>query len=70
MPLLEETGYIPTEKYTTSDEIRAHAQAVARHFDLYPRAVFQTQVTELRWDEAAASSMTWNSRAHSGSSLA
>jgi cation diffusion facilitator CzcD-associated flavoprotein CzcO len=54
MPLLEETGYIPTEKYTTSDEIRAHAQAVARHFDLYPRAVFQTQVTELRWDEAAA----------------
>ena len=54
MPLLEETGYIPTEKYTTSDEIRAHAQAVGRHFDLYPRAVFQTQVTELRWDEAAA----------------
>ena len=54
MPLLEETGYIPTEKYTTSDEIRAHAQAVGRHFDLYPRAVFQTQVTELCWDEAAA----------------
>jgi cyclohexanone monooxygenase len=54
MPLLEEIGYMPTEKYATSDEIRAHAQAVARHFDLYPHAVFQTQVTELRWDDAAA----------------
>jgi cyclohexanone monooxygenase len=54
MPLLEEIGYIPTEKYAMSDEIRAHAQAVARQFDLYPHAVFQTQVTELRWDDAAA----------------
>jgi cyclohexanone monooxygenase len=54
MPLLEEIGHIPTEKYTTSDEIRAHAQAVGRHFDLYPRALFQTQVTELRWDDAVA----------------
>src|SRR3984893_4112041 len=54
MPLLEETGYIPTEKYTTSDEIRAHAQAVARRFDLYPRAVFHTQVTGVRCDEDAA----------------
>ena len=51
MPLLEEIGHVPTEKYTTSDEIRGHAQAVARHFNLYPRTLFQTQVTELRWDE-------------------
>lgn len=52
MPLLEEIGHTPTEKYTTSEEIRAHAQAVARHFNLYPRALLQTQVNELRWDDA------------------
>jgi cyclohexanone monooxygenase len=52
MPLLEETGYMPTEKYATSDEIRAHAQAVARRSNLYPNALFQTQVTGLRWDDA------------------
>jgi cyclohexanone monooxygenase len=54
LPLLEETGFVPTEKYATSDEIRGYAQAVARHFDLYRHAVFQTKVNELRWDEAAA----------------
>jgi cyclohexanone monooxygenase len=54
LPLLEETGYMPTEKYATSDEIRAYAQAVARHFDLYRHAVFQTKVSELRWDDEAA----------------
>ncbi|RQS67023.1 NAD(P)/FAD-dependent oxidoreductase [Burkholderia sp. Bp8963] len=54
LPLLEETGYMPTEKYATSDEIREYAQAVARHFDLYRHAVFQTRVSELRWDDAKA----------------
>jgi cyclohexanone monooxygenase len=57
MPLLEEMNYIPSEKYTTSDEIRAHAQAIARHFDLYRHAVFQTRANELRWDETAS---RWN----------
>jgi pentalenolactone D synthase len=53
MPLLEELGTEPTEKYATSPEILAHLQAVARHYDLYRDALFQTSVTELRWDEAA-----------------
>jgi cyclohexanone monooxygenase len=52
MPLLEETGYMPTEKYATSDEIREHARAVARQSNLYTNALFQTQVTGLRWDDA------------------
>jgi len=53
MPLLEELGYMPTEKYATSDEIRGHALSVARHFDLYPHAVFQTRVEEAKWDDTA-----------------
>ncbi|MFE7271731.1 flavin-containing monooxygenase [Streptomyces sp. NPDC057623] len=51
LPLLEEIGYVPRWKYSPGEEIREHAQAVARHFGLYEHACFQTQVTELRWDE-------------------
>jgi cyclohexanone monooxygenase len=54
LPLLEELGYVPTEKYARAPEILAHTQAIGRAFDLYRGAIFQTEVTELRWDEAAA----------------
>jgi cation diffusion facilitator CzcD-associated flavoprotein CzcO len=53
LPLLEEVGFVPTEKYARGDEIRRHAQAVARKFDLYRDACFQTEVTSLTWDEPA-----------------
>ncbi|MBI5132579.1 MAG: NAD(P)/FAD-dependent oxidoreductase [Rhodopseudomonas palustris] len=51
MPLLEETGYIPTEKYAHAAELFAHARRIGEHYDLYPRTLFQTQIVELRWDE-------------------
>jgi cyclohexanone monooxygenase len=51
MPLLEELGYIPTEKYAKAEEIRAHALRIGRHFDLYPNALFQTQVTRVEWTQ-------------------
>jgi len=51
MPLLEEVGYMPTEKYAKANEIRAHAQRIGQHFDLYRHACFQTQVTRVEWDE-------------------
>ena len=54
LPLLEEVGYVPVEKYSRAGEILAHSQAIGRHFDLYRGACFQTEVTELRWDEASA----------------
>ena len=50
MPLLEELNYIPTQKYARGAEILAHAQAIGRHYNLYEDALFQTQVTETRWD--------------------
>jgi cyclohexanone monooxygenase len=52
LPLLEELGYMPKEKYAYGPEILAHSQHIARHFDLYRDALFQTRVEELRWDEA------------------
>ena len=41
LPLLEEIGYVPKEKYSHAPEILAHSQAIGRHFDLYRDACFQ-----------------------------
>jgi cation diffusion facilitator CzcD-associated flavoprotein CzcO len=54
LPLLEELGYMPTEKYTRAPEILAHSRAIGKHFDLYDNACFQTEVTEMRWDDEAS----------------
>ena len=54
LPLLEELGYLPVEKYTRAPEILAHSRAIGKHFDLYANACLQTEVTEMRWDESAA----------------
>jgi cation diffusion facilitator CzcD-associated flavoprotein CzcO len=54
LPLLEELGYVPKEKYSRGAEIFAHCQAIARKYDLYRDACFQTEVTEIRWDEGLA----------------
>lgn len=54
LPLLEETGYLPTQKYAFAPEIYAHAQRIARHFGMYEKAVFQTSINEMRWDEPSA----------------
>ena len=53
MPLLEELGYVPSEKYVHAPEILAHSRAIGEHYDLYSDALFQTEVTDLTWDEAA-----------------
>ena len=51
LPLLEELAYIPKEKYSRGPEIFAHARAIAEKYDLYDDACFQTEVSEMRWDE-------------------
>ena len=53
LPLLEEVGYVPREKYARAPEILEHSRNIARHFGLYERACLQTEVTDLRWDESA-----------------
>lgn len=51
MPLLEETGYMPSERYAQGEEIRQHAMRIAEHYDLYRDTLFQTRATSLTWDE-------------------
>jgi cyclohexanone monooxygenase len=52
LPLLDETGYVPTRHYAKAPEIFAYCQAIARRYNLYELAVFQTTVTATVWDEA------------------
>jgi cation diffusion facilitator CzcD-associated flavoprotein CzcO len=54
LPLLEELGYVPKEKYTHAPEILEHSRRIGEHFDLYRNACFQTEVTDMRWDDAEA----------------
>jgi cation diffusion facilitator CzcD-associated flavoprotein CzcO len=50
MPLLEETGHMPSEKYARGPEILEHCRRIADQFGLYDNALFHTEVTDLEWD--------------------
>jgi cyclohexanone monooxygenase len=51
LPLLEETGYMPTEKYVKGPEILEHCRRIARHYRLYDEALLQTRVSAVTWSE-------------------
>jgi cyclohexanone monooxygenase len=51
LPLLEETGYMPKEKYSFAPEIYAHTQRIGNYFGLYDNTIFQTRVTQVKWLE-------------------
>src|SRR5713226_323686 len=57
LPLLDEMSYVPSRHYAKGPEIFAHCQAIARKYNLYELAIFQTTVTSTVWDEAAR---MWN----------
>ena len=52
MPLLEETGHMPSEKYAHAPEILEHSRRIGKHFGLYDHALFHTEVTDLEWDDS------------------
>lgn len=66
LPLLEEVGYVPVEKYTRAPEILAYCRMIGEHFDLYRDACFQTEVTDVTWDDAAS---RWIIRTNRGDTM-
>ena len=66
LPLLEETGHVPSAKYVPSVEIFEHARRIATTFGLYDGALLSTSVTDLRWDEATS---RWIVRTNRGDEL-
>ena len=66
LPLLEETGFMPSKKFTDGWEIREYAQSIARKYRLYENALFHTLVSALRWDE---SSKRWHINTRQGDEI-
>src|SRR5579864_4723396 len=62
MPLLEETGHMPTEKYAHAPEILEHCRRIGEQYGLYDNALFHTEVTGLEWDDARSVWMVKTSR--------
>ena len=51
LPLLDETGYVPSRHYASGEEIFNYCKTIADRYDLYGLAVFQTTVTSTVWNE-------------------
>jgi cation diffusion facilitator CzcD-associated flavoprotein CzcO len=54
LPLLEETGYVPTEKYAHAPEILEHCRRIGAHFGLYENAALSTEVTSVEWEDSTS----------------
>ena len=52
MPLLEETGHMPSEKYAHAPEILEQCRRIGRQYALYDNALFHTIVENVAWDQA------------------
>ena len=50
LPLLDETGFIPSKKYVTQPEICSYAETLTKHLNLGSALTFDTEVIELRYE--------------------
>ena len=66
LPLLEETGYIPSEKYARGPEILEHCRRIADHYGLYDNACLSSEVTSVEWDGSRSS---WTIRTTRGDEM-
>lgn len=51
LPFLEETGYLPKERFTPGPEILEHFDRIVTKWDLRSRAYLQTKIESVVWDE-------------------
>ena len=51
LPLLEEVGFIPKEKYSFGPEILEYIKLLASKYSLYKNALFHTEVNSIEFDE-------------------
>ena len=52
LPLLEETGHMPSERYARAPEILRHCNRIADRYELHDGALLHTEVTDAEWDGA------------------
>lgn len=51
LPLLEETGFMPSRRFADGQEIQGYTRQIAEKFGFADKAIFHTQITSLVWDE-------------------
>jgi len=51
LPLLEETGFMPSKKFADGYEIHGYCKSIAQRYGFADRALFHTLIKTLRWDE-------------------
>ena len=54
LPLLEETGFMPSRRFAPGPEIMGYIRLIAEKFGFADQALFHTLITSLKWDEASA----------------
>lgn len=52
LPLLEQTGFMPSKKFADGWEIQGYARSIAEKYGFADKALFHTLINTLRWDEA------------------
>jgi cation diffusion facilitator CzcD-associated flavoprotein CzcO len=62
LPLLEDTGFMPSKKFSDGAEIHGYAKQIAEKYGFADRALFHTLVSDLRWDEASKRWLVGTSR--------
>ncbi|KAI3323493.1 FAD/NAD(P)-binding domain-containing protein [Xylariaceae sp. AK1471] len=53
MPLLEETGFMPSHKYASGVEIRNYLKDVVKKYQLEDKILYRTHLNKLEWDDEA-----------------
>ncbi|MET0250716.1 MAG: NAD(P)/FAD-dependent oxidoreductase [Novosphingobium sp.] len=51
LPLLEETGFLPSKKFADGAEIQGYCRQIAEKFGFAEQALFHTLITSIKWDE-------------------
>ena len=51
LPLLEETGFMPSKRFADGDEIQGYCRLIAEKYEFYDKALFHTLVNSLVWDD-------------------
>ncbi|MCB9373653.1 MAG: NAD(P)/FAD-dependent oxidoreductase [Microthrixaceae bacterium] len=54
LPLLEELGYVPKDRYASGQEILEHLQRIADRYELVGDGLFHTGVERAEWDDRTA----------------
>ena len=66
LPMLEETGFVPRQKYTNARETLEYCEVLASRYELHENALFQTQVQNVAWDEGLC---RWRVMTHRGDEI-